>query len=79
MGPIYYNNMDKKLQHEFLVEEEKTAVKIKEELAEDPVKPKKIFKTIFSWLKMIPLVNKFFLKQEAKIKTDQVVNLEKRQ
>ena len=36
---------------------------------------RKILKLIRSWLKLIPGVNKFFLEQEAKIKTDKIVDL----
>ena len=37
------------------------------------VHSKKILKAIVGWLKMIPGVNKFFLEQEAKIKTDKIL------
>lgn len=73
-----YSKMDSQHQAEFLNAEEKAAVKIKEVLAKEPVKSRKIFNIIFDWLKNIPVVNKFFLKQEAKIKTDQIVELDKK-
>lgn len=34
---------------------------------------KKIFQLLFGWLKMLPGVNRFFLEQEAKIKTDKIL------
>lgn len=37
------------------------------------INTKKIFQLIRSWLHMIPGVNRFFLEQEAKIKTDKVL------
>jgi hypothetical protein len=37
---------------------------------------KKVVELIRDWLLTIPGVNKFFLEQEAKIKTDRVLELE---
>lgn len=37
------------------------------------INTKKIFQLIRTWLQMIPGVNRFFLEQEAKIKTDKVL------
>jgi hypothetical protein len=37
------------------------------------VSTKKIFVLIRAWLKIIPGVNRFFLEQEAKIKTDKIL------
>jgi hypothetical protein len=31
------------------------------------------------WLKLLPGVNRFFLEQEAKIKTDRIIHLKKTQ
>ena len=39
------------------------------------LKVKKVVNLIKKWLTMIPGVNKFFLEQEAKIKTDEIVKL----
>lgn len=39
------------------------------------INAKKIFHLIREWLAMIPGVNRFFLEQEAKIKTDQILLL----
>ena len=41
------------------------------------VKVKRVLELIYEWLKTIPGVNKFFLEQEAKIKTDEIMELEK--
>ncbi len=74
LGPIFYN-MDKVLQQQFQQEEAKTVLKIKQLLDSGHAQAKKIFKLIFDWLKMIPGVSTFFLKQEAKIKTDRILRL----
>jgi len=39
---------------------------------------KKIIKLIGEWLKLIPGMNKFFLEQETKIKTDRILELTKK-
>jgi hypothetical protein len=70
-----YFKMEPKLQQKFKTEGEKTAAKIEQMLVEVKVKANKIFKLIFKWLKIIPGVNKFFIKQEAKIKTDKILKL----
>ena len=38
-------------------------------------KAKKIFQLILEWLKLLPGINRFFLEQEAKIKTDRIIHL----
>jgi hypothetical protein len=62
---------------EFKIKGEETAIKIKELLQSTHVKVKKILLLIIEWLKMLPGINKFFLEQEAKIKTDQLIELHK--
>jgi len=52
---------------------EETAQKIKVMLDEGKFKARKVVDLIKDWLKMIPGVNKFFLEQEAKIKTDKIL------
>jgi len=58
---------------------EETASKIEKLVQEMKVKVKEIFDLIKGWLKLIPGVNKFFIEQEAKIKTDRVLALRERQ
>lgn len=70
-----YFKMEPDLQKKFKTEGEKTATKIEKILKRTEVKIKKIFKLIFNWLNIIPGVNKFFIKQEAKIKTDKIIKL----
>ncbi len=43
------------------------------------VKAKDVVKMIVAWLRMIPHVNRFFLEQEAKIKTDQLIAFAERE
>lgn len=54
---------------------DETASKIINILATTQATFKKIFNFILAWLKTIPGVNKFFLEQEAKIKTDKIMQL----
>ena len=58
---------------EFKIKGEETAWKIRQLLRETHVKVKKIFRLLFDWLKMLPGINRFFLEQEAKIKTDKII------
>lgn len=60
-------------QKEFQAEGEETASKIRILLSSAKVKVKSILGLITAWLKLIPGVNKFFLEQEAKIKTDKIL------
>ena len=64
---------------EFKLKGEATAIKIRELLAASHVKVKKVLRLILDWLKMLPGINKWFLEQEAKIKTDKIIQLHKRQ
>jgi len=64
---------------EFKIKGEKTAAKISELLRSTHVKVKKILKLIIEWLKILPGINRFFLEQEAKIKTDKIIELTNRQ
>lgn len=63
---------------EFKLKGEVTAKKIAELLKSTHIKVKKIFQLIFEWLRMLPGINKFFLEQEAKIKTDRIIALHKK-
>jgi len=58
---------------------EMTATKIRMLLNEATEKVWQIFKLIVEWLKYLPGVNRSFIEQEAKIKTDKIVRLNKRQ
>lgn len=62
---------------EFKLKGEQTASKIRELLRAAHVKVKKIFRLIYNWLRLLPGINRFFLEQEAKIKTDKIIALKK--
>ena len=70
-----YLQMTPAQQIEFKQQGEQTAREIKTLLSKTKVNVKKITKIILNWLKMIPGINKFFLEQEAKIKTDEILKL----
>ncbi len=53
---------------------EETAGKVRKLLGKAKVHAHAVLLLIRDWLKMIPGVNKFFLEQEAKIKTDKVLD-----
>lgn len=67
--------MESQLQMKFKEEGEKTAVEISRIIESGKIEGRKIFKLMLKWLKIIPGVNKFFLRQEAKIKTDKMINI----
>lgn len=62
-------------QRVFKVEGERTATAIRRLLEQLKVRAKTILDLIRRWLRVIPGVNKFFMEQEAKIKTDKVMAL----
>ncbi len=64
---------------EFKIKGEETAIKIKELLKDTHIKVKKILLLIIEWLKILPGINQFFLEQEAKIKTDNLIELHRLQ
>lgn len=64
---------------EFKIKGEKTAAKISELLRSTHIKVKQIVRLIIDWLKILPGINKFFLEQEAKIKTDKIMALKDKQ
>lgn len=66
-------------QQEFKLKGEQTAAKIRELLRAAKVQVKKIFRLILDWLMLLPGINRFFLEQEAKIKTDRLIELKKRE
>lgn len=62
-------------QQEFKLKGEQASKKIRELLRSTHLKVKKIFHLIFEWLRLLPGINHFFLEQEAKIKTDRIIQL----
>jgi len=70
-----YFNLPTEKKEEFKKEGEKTAVEISGLLSRAKIRARKIFGLIQKWLRVIPGINKFFLDQEAKIKTDEILDL----
>lgn len=72
-----YQRMSPELKNKFKEKGEETATKISLLLQKARVKAKNILELLKDWLKMVPGINKFFLEQEAKIKTDKILGLKK--
>jgi len=77
LGPVYQAMRPEK-QVEFRLAGEAAAGKIVILLRQTKIKIGQIFKIIFNWLKIIPGANKFFLEQEAKIRSDRLLMLKRR-
>jgi hypothetical protein len=60
---------------QFKQEGERVAVRVREMMEQSKVKVKEVLKLILGWLRIIPKPNKWFLEQEAKIKTDRIMAL----
>ncbi len=76
LGDIFLK-LDPAKQKEFKEEGEKAVVKIDRMLSQTKVSVHKIFQTIKRWLARIPGINRFFLEQEAKIKTDRIMKIKR--
>ncbi|MFA6603319.1 MAG: hypothetical protein WCT10_00585 [Patescibacteria group bacterium] len=59
----------------FKAEGEATALRLRSLIEQTKIRAKDVLKLILQWLKMIPGVNRYFLEQEAKIKTDKILLL----
>jgi hypothetical protein len=70
-----YSRLSPIAKEEFKLKGEETARNIRILLQSTHVKVKKIFQLILEWLRLLPGINKFFLEQEAKIKTDRIIAL----
>lgn len=70
-----YNQLSPIAKQEFKLKGEQVARAIRTMLQTAKITAKKIFELILSWLKMLPGINRFFLEQEAKIKTDRIIIL----
>ena len=60
---------------QFRTEGEKTAFTIRQLIEQSKATARKVLELIRNWLTLIPGINRFFLEQEAKIKTDKVLEL----
>jgi len=70
-------NLPPDKQQKFKTSGEETVKKINSLLEGAKVKAKKIVDLIRRWLATLPGINRFFLEQEAKIKTDRIMRLKK--
>lgn len=59
----------------FKIKGEKTTAMVKEMIESGHAKARKIFSLVLEWLRLLPGVNRFFLEQEAKIKTDRLMKI----
>lgn len=59
----------------FKAQGEAAAAALRTAIESKRVKPSQVLKPVLKWLKTIPKVNPYFLEQEAKIKTDQIMAL----
>ncbi|MFH1193902.1 MAG: hypothetical protein V1661_02825 [bacterium] len=74
--PIYSQLSDARKQV-FKQKGEETALKIKIMLKQAKIRAHEVFELIKKWLQMLPKISTLFLEQEAKIKTDKVLQLKK--
>jgi len=70
-----YNQLSEIKKREFKKRGELISVKIKTMLRQVRVRAEEIFDLIKNWLKMLPNINHYFLEQEAKIKTDKILDM----
>jgi hypothetical protein len=66
-------------QAKFKAKGEETVSKIVTLMQKTALKAKEVLKLVVGWLRFIPHVNKYFLEQESKIKTDKIMELYKRE
>jgi hypothetical protein len=66
-------------QAKFKAKGEETVSKLVALMQKTAIKAKEVLKLIVGWLRFIPHVNKYFLEQESKIKTDKILDLYKRE
>ena len=74
-----YLNMSPSEQSRFKIKGEETTKNIVSLLSKTKVKIRKIVQAIIEWLKMISGVNRFFIKQTAKIKTDKILEAKEKE
>lgn len=72
----YYNHMPEQAKARFHAKGEEVTVQIANMVRSLHVKVKSVLQLIAAWLRTIPGVNKFFLEQESKIKTDRILELQ---
>lgn len=68
-------NMDEAHRRMFKAQGERVAIQIEKIIATGKSITVKVLEIIKQWLRLIPGVNKFFIEQEAKIKTDKIIKI----
>lgn len=74
-----YAGLPEKLKPKFKAKGEEVARTIRQMMSQARVQARKVLALLKDWLKMIPGVNKFFLEQEAAIKTQKILTIAKEQ
>lgn len=74
LAPVY-QKLPANVQAQFRKKGEETASQIEKLIFQTKIAVGKILNLIINWLKVIPGVNKLFLEQESKIKTDKILVL----
>lgn len=70
-----YAELPEAAKSQFKAQGEIVARSIREMISQAKIKTRRVLKLIVGWLKMIPGVNKFFLEQEAAIKTQKIIQI----
>jgi len=71
----YYSKMDDAHKNVFRIEGENTVRQIDTLITTAKATAKRILYLLQRWLRLIPRINSFFLEQEAKIKTDKIMEI----
>jgi len=74
LGDLYVK-LDPQTRKKFQDEGDKLVFTIRGMVDSLKVQGRKVVRLIREWLKIIPGINKYFLEQEAKIKTDKIIEL----
>ena len=74
----FYRELTPAEREKFKAKGEETVGKLRVMLSGATIKVREVLKLIVAWIKMIPGINKFFLEQESKIKTDKIIDLHRR-
>lgn len=72
-----YRSMSPQEQVQFRAKGEQVASGIEQMVATLTATTRRVLQLIREWLMLIPRVNKFFLEQESKLKTDEIMKLQR--
>ncbi len=73
-----YNQLSPEKKQEFKAEGEKTSKKINVLLSKGKIKIKEIISLIIHWLKIIPGMSSYFVKQQAKQKAKRIIQIKQK-